>query len=165
MKRIISPFQSDWILCLITRWSSQWNAPFPNFDLTLFHDMMNLKFPEWRNPNTRLGPARCCLRPARATKFQGSFSGTFPNFDLTLFHDMMNLKFPQWRNPDTRLGPARCCLRPPRATKFQGSFSGTFNYHRTTSNCIMSGANHFADIRWSCPWNTFHHFSQTEFYV
>ena len=84
-----------------------------------------------------------------------SMKRTFPNFDLTLFHDMMNLKFPEWRNPDTRLGPARCCLRPARATKFQGSFSGTFNYHRTTSNCRMSGANHFADIRWSCPWNTF----------
>ena len=46
---------------------------FPKFDLTLFPEMMNLKFPDPSNPDARLGPARCCLRPALTTKFQHGF--------------------------------------------------------------------------------------------
>ena len=84
--------------------------------------MIKLKFPDPRNADAALRPARCCLRPARASILQDSFYGNLNKFGLTQFHDMITLKFLDPRNADTALRPARCCLRPARASTMQDSF-------------------------------------------
>ena len=47
------------ILVLIKRGSCQWNMSFPNLDLTLFHEMVNLKIP-WPETSRRSSSA-CAL--------------------------------------------------------------------------------------------------------